>query len=167
MIVKKCFVSYFIIFIFATRYSYGDTANTLETLPLTAEEMKILTSVRDELTNSGKTNFDEFHKILTEKNPELAGKIFSAREAWNNKFDNLQTEAKAWMEEVREAKPSNGKTPTSEEMSEIMDKIRSSFNSLSEIAKKELEDNFPAVVKQMGIENKNHLNLPTIKPAEE
>uniref|UniRef100_A0A0K0G0Q7 DUF148 domain-containing protein n=1 Tax=Strongyloides venezuelensis TaxID=75913 RepID=A0A0K0G0Q7_STRVS len=167
MIVKRCFVSYFIIFIITTRYNYGETANTLETLPLTADEMKILTSIRDELTNSGKTNFDEFYQVLSEKNSELAGKIFSAREAWNNKFDNLQTEAKAWMEEVREAKPSNGKTPTSEEMAEIMDKIRSSFNNLSEVAKKELEDNFPAVVKQMGIENKIRLNLPTIKPAEE
>uniref|UniRef100_A0AAF5D6G8 Uncharacterized protein n=1 Tax=Strongyloides stercoralis TaxID=6248 RepID=A0AAF5D6G8_STRER len=138
-----------------------------ETLPLTADEMKILTLVRDELTNKGKTSFDDFYQMLVEKNLELANKISSAREVWNSKFDHLQTDAKAWMEEVRQAKPSNGKTLTSEEMDEVMNRIRTSFNNLSDEAKKELEENFHAVVMQMGIENQNHMNGTTEGPNEE
>ncbi|CEF67533.1 Nematode fatty acid retinoid binding family and EF-hand domain pair-containing protein [Strongyloides ratti] len=167
MISKRFFTNYLLIFIFITKYCYSDLAPTIETLPLTADEMKTLTLVRDQSTNSGKINFDEFYKLLKEKNLELANKISSAREVWNNKFDNLQTDAKAWMEEVRQAKPTNGKTLTSDEMSKTMNKIRTSFNSLSEDAKKELEENFPAVVMQMGIENNNHINIVTKEPNEE
>uniref|UniRef100_A0A0N5A5K9 DUF148 domain-containing protein n=1 Tax=Parastrongyloides trichosuri TaxID=131310 RepID=A0A0N5A5K9_PARTI len=162
---RRYCIKYFItiILIFTIKEIIRVDTNS-ETLPLTAEEMSELTAVRDEILQDGKINFDSFNEILKQKNPILAEKISQARDSWNSKFDNLETDAKAWMEEVRNAKPKIGETLTSDEMINVMIKIRKSFNELSDEAKHELEENFPAVVKQMGIENSLNIISSTVEP---